>query len=836
MKKILLFVYLTGLSLLSFGQSNVPDSPEYKESKKEGKLQEEKSKSEYEGNFLRLHNDPEVLGSDTSGSSDSFQLSGTIEQPICAIPDPSGDSSYHALPPNDDMSSEEIILPFNFNFYGDTFNKVYVNNNGNISFLKPYSEFSSSGFPDNYNMIAPFWADIDTEGEGSGLVYYKVEPTRFTVIWYKVGYYHRQSDKRNTFKLIITDGNDPEIGVGNNVAFIYEDMQWTTGSASGGMAGFGGTPATVGINKGTGNNSCYFYQLGRFGKKGSEYISAKDISGVDFLDNKCFYYDISKIRELKTDFSYVNPYCGTTFNSEIENPDNCTITSYLWNFGDGSTSTEAHPVHSYTSSGTYNVKLTIAYRCATCDPKTLSVEKKVPVSISEITFVESVIDVTVEEKEDVLSFAASTFNDSWTLNYFNEGQLSGNSYLNGSEGVWRNEGSYVYNVPRKSSESVNLSSDGTFKLDFFNWEQAHLNAIPNFIKTTTVSQYSPYSFELENMNALGIYSAAVYDYGDQLPAAVGNNMKYREMGFTSFEYMDGVHSGNFLFGNNSFSNHATFKIISGNKNLAVAEGKPEEFQKLNKIDVVAFSSEFSFGLKFMKYISDNEIVCVQKHPTDPMKAILILRRAPFQHVWAGGGKVKKQISHIATPVIDRSFSHSGRASLKVDSDQTFRQPLIKLDSGKMYYLSVWASRKSFNVNKPLIDDRIGVDIILRDNKEKVVSEVHLKPSGRVIEGWQQIKGQFVCPDKELKLDLRFRNAVTGACWFDDLRLHPFHGNMQSYVYDTDNYRLSATLDEENFATLYYYDEEGNLYLVKKETEDGIKTLSENITYIVENRE
>jgi len=35
------------------------------------------------------------------------------------------------------------------------------------------------------------------------------------------------------------------------------------------------------------------------------------------------------------------------------------ITSWLWNFGDGSTSTQQNPNHVYTAAGTYNVSLTI---------------------------------------------------------------------------------------------------------------------------------------------------------------------------------------------------------------------------------------------------------------------------------------------------------------------------------------------------------------------------------------------------------------------------------------------------------------------------------------------
>ena len=46
-----------------------------------------------------------------------------------------------------------------------------------------------------------------------------------------------------------------------------------------------------------------------------------------------------------------------TFNADIDTSE--PIKSYLWDFGDGTTSTSAAPVHGYTSAGTYTVKLTI---------------------------------------------------------------------------------------------------------------------------------------------------------------------------------------------------------------------------------------------------------------------------------------------------------------------------------------------------------------------------------------------------------------------------------------------------------------------------------------------
>jgi gliding motility-associated-like protein len=44
-------------------------------------------------------------------------------------------------------------------------------------------------------------------------------------------------------------------------------------------------------------------------------------------------------------------------SATIESAD--AVVSYLWNFGDGSTSTEAKPTYTYTKAGTYNVSLTI---------------------------------------------------------------------------------------------------------------------------------------------------------------------------------------------------------------------------------------------------------------------------------------------------------------------------------------------------------------------------------------------------------------------------------------------------------------------------------------------
>jgi hypothetical protein len=200
------------------------------------------------------------------------------------------DASYTlAMLPNDDGSSALINLPFAFNLYGQNYTSIYINNNGNITFNGSLTTFSATAFPSTVNsIVAPFWADVDTRGAGQ--VLYKVTPTALYVNWVGVGYFNQQSDKLNTFQLIITNGSDPVIEEGN-VAFCYQDMQWTTGSASQGVNGFFGIPATCGANKGDGVS---YFLISRFDHPGVDFDGALgNPDGISWLDNKSFAFDAS---------------------------------------------------------------------------------------------------------------------------------------------------------------------------------------------------------------------------------------------------------------------------------------------------------------------------------------------------------------------------------------------------------------------------------------------------------------------------------------------------------------------------------------------------------------
>jgi hypothetical protein len=202
-----------------------------------------------------------------------------------------------AMSRNDDGSSGAYTIPFEFSFYGEQYEAgtktLYINNNGNLSFDRSLSSFSSTGFPVRGTpIIAPFWTDVDTRDTHDGHVWMKQFGNTLAVTWDKVGYFGQaqDDDKRNTFQVLISDGLDSSMGLGNNMCFCYENMDWTTGTASGGSNGYGGIPATVGANSGDGTT---FFQTGRFGIAGGDYDgSGGTADGVDYLDNASICADI----------------------------------------------------------------------------------------------------------------------------------------------------------------------------------------------------------------------------------------------------------------------------------------------------------------------------------------------------------------------------------------------------------------------------------------------------------------------------------------------------------------------------------------------------------------
>ena len=186
-----------------------------------------------------------------------------------------------SLPRNDDGSTSFIDLTPIFgaqgvNYFGHYYTGFWLNNNGSVTFNAATSSFTPSSITGSTSnpIIAAFWADIDTRGgevtatpggtsTGSNLLWYDLDAVThtFTATWDDVGYYGSHNDKLNAFQLSIHEIN----AQGDfDIIFRYENVDWTTGDASDGSNGLGGTPARAGYSAGNGTD---YFELPQSGNQ-----------------------------------------------------------------------------------------------------------------------------------------------------------------------------------------------------------------------------------------------------------------------------------------------------------------------------------------------------------------------------------------------------------------------------------------------------------------------------------------------------------------------------------------------------------------------------------------
>ena len=135
---------------------------------------------------------------------------------------------------------------------------MFLNNNGNVTFdaaLPTFTPFDLS--TGNRVIIAPFFADVDTR-VGNAVTYGTGTVnghSAWGVNWPGVGCYNQNNSVLNYFQMILVDRSDVAAG-DFDIEFNYDQIQWETGTASGGDANcLGGSSARAGYSDGTAANT-----------------------------------------------------------------------------------------------------------------------------------------------------------------------------------------------------------------------------------------------------------------------------------------------------------------------------------------------------------------------------------------------------------------------------------------------------------------------------------------------------------------------------------------------------------------------------------------------------
>jgi hypothetical protein len=426
--------------------------------------------------------------------------------------------------------------------------------------------------------------------------------------------------------------------------------------------------------------------------------------------------------------------------------------------------------------------------------------------------------LVIDKELRVLQASASEFSDEWQSfcggkscedDCLQNGDLV-NYYATGLKGNWRQKRAYTYVSDRQQSNPVDVRNDGFFTnfRPFWKKPVSGISWAPersDFAWTwkQEVVKYSPFGngMELENKDPLGRFTAAVYGYNNTLPVIIGQNARYNEIGFQGFE--DHTFEDSLALGSCSLLPH--FSPSKSTNCFTIS-------------DKVAHTGQSSLRIN---------------HTCKNVSLYRTVRPIP-------SSSRAHALSYSNMPLV-RAILHC------IES--------MFLEPGKRYTLESWLrmDKITFTGDREYpweyLDEYSGyMEVVFLGSCDSLGSII-LSPAGNKIEGWQRIHGDFIVPTilngqvvEGIRIDLVGTDAsdfsITEGIsvnstpyrivsFFDDLRIFPFDAQVKSYVYDQTTLRLKAELDNNNYATFYEYDQEGNLVRIKRETERGVYTVKEN---------
>jgi hypothetical protein len=381
----------------------------------------------------------------------------------------------------------------------------------------------------------------------------------------------------------------------------------------------------------------------------------------------------------------------------------------------------------------------------------------------------------------VLNASSITFSDDWSdklrLNdamvtqQVTHDDLINNPYRYNAKGTWRPDATYVYQIDRKQLNyggelnKTNLRKDGLYEEFFkFDWIDP-AGVVSNWTRKGEMKYYSPYGFALEDQDALGIKSAALFGFKNDLPIASAVNAGEMEIAYLSFE---DVEDNTILLDGEHFGHGHLPLMHDGQASLALTQS--------------AHTGKYAM--------------------TMPMNTYYLLKFGTSNTVSAANAA-----STITLPEREYYFIP------ECNTDGT----------SKKYVISGWFKASVEGGLGPIVsvNFQTGSGSGVTYNVNAVSNGSNIQTQS--IEGWKKFEMYFNGPPANWNGIMKI-NFGGGFFTWDDIRIQPFSSEMTANIYDKNTLRLEAQLDARNFAVFYQYDEEGSLIQTKQETERGIYTI------------
>lgn len=162
--------------------------------------------------------------------------------------------------------------------------------------------------------------------------------------------------------------------------------------------------------------------------------------------------------------------------------------------------------------------------------------------------------------------------------------------------------------------------------------------------------------------------------------------------------------------------------------------------------------------------------------------------------------------------------HSGYKSLQLPAGATATlaqgsssDRIVQFATGEPYLVSFWYKADAASIATGSFNIVSGSEAYaLNDMQDYYNNE---------IDGWVRVYFEVTDPTS-----IQIHAPAGGEAYIDDIRVQPLVSSMTAYVYDPDDYKVIAVLDERNYATFFKYNDRNDLVNVNRETENGIYTV------------
>ncbi len=177
---------------------------------------------------------------------------------------------------------------------------------------------------------------------------------------------------------------------------------------------------------------------------------------------------------------------------------------------------------------------------------------------------------------------------------------------------------------------------------------------------------------------------------------------------------------------------------------------------------------------------------------------------------------------------DSTYAHSGRGSLRLPLNGSNSDPIFTVKSDAQntvegILVSAWVKR-TYGGGAP--ENAVPIDVsITTDSSFRRVAK-----TGEWALYEAEIKDFGATYTSGTSVDIRLQNTIGSSygdtVWVDDVKVQPLDAEAVCYAYDPATLRTVAQFDDRHFGVFYRYNGEGKLTHVQRETERGMKTVTE----------